>query len=535
MWPRFNLDFPEAQACPAKLNIAEVLVDGNVMMGRGCKAAILCEDKTITYAELQLMVNRLGNALKSLDVKVGDRVLLRLANTPDFIVSHLATQKIGAVSVPIHPLWRAKEISYIVNDCEAKVLISTSQMLEEIEKIKDEIRTVKHIVVSGDEVKYPYVSFDSLMDDFKEATHLDPVRVDRDEIALLQYTSGTTGAPKGCMHTHREYLAVGACYAKKVLMSNERDVWGGPVSMVFSFGHNAFITDPFYCGAASSLLGDKKFEPALMFELIEKHRITVLCAVPTAYRAMVALKGERKKYDLRSLRVCITAGEHCLPSLYMDIKELFGCEVLNHIGCTELHHAFLSAKFGQVKPGSLGLPLPGYTVEILDEENKKLPPNEIGYLAVIGPTGTRYWKNPEKQVEAVKGGWNYTGDLAYKDEDGFFWYVSRCDDIIKTAAYRVSPDEVEEILMKHPAVAECGVIGAPDPERGEIVKAFVVLRPGYTPDDKLNEEIRNFVKNFIAPYKAPREIKFVPELPKTETGKLKRAALRKIALKDLGL
>jgi 2-aminobenzoate-CoA ligase len=507
------------------------LVDENVRRGVGGKVAILCEDQRITYSELQLMVNRFGNALKSLGVEVGDRVMLRLPNIPEFIVSQFAVQKIGAVSVPVHTLWRAKELCYIANDCEAKVLITTPQLIEEVEKAKDEMKTIKHIIIVNGEVSHPYMAFNELIESYKGATDLDAIRVDQDEIALLQYTSGTTGPPKGCIHTHRDYLAVGECFAKKVLMSDERDVWGGPASMVFSLGHNALISDPFYCGAASSLMGERRFDPTFMFELIEKHRITILCAVPTAYRAMIAQKEERGKHDFSSLRVCVTGGEHCPPSLYLEIKDFFGVEVLNHIGCTEMHHAFISARFGQVKPGSLGLPVPGYEVKVFDDYGKELPPNEIGHLAVIGPTGTRYWKRPEKQAESVKDGWNYTGDLAYKDADGYFWYVSRSDDIIKTAAYRVQPHEVEDALTKHPAVAEAAVIGAPDPERGQIVAAFVVLKPNFQPNDALKEEIKSFAKSQIAPYKAPREVEFVKELPKTETGKIKRSELRKCELK----
>lgn len=526
-WPRFKFDFPEAQLWPAKLNVAEFLVDRNIERGLGEKTAVLHEDKRITYGELQRLMNSFGNALKSLGVEPSDRVMLRLPNVPEFLISHLATQKIGAVSVPVHPLLRAKEISYIAADCEAKVLITTAQLIEEVAKARDGLKTVNQIVVVNGEADFPHVAFEDLMEKFKNATKLEAVHVDPDEVALLQYTSGTTGNPKGCIHTHRDYLAVGECYARKVLMSNEADVWGGPASIVFSLGHNALISDPFYCGAASSLVGDKRFDPAYMFELIERHRITVFCAVPTAYRAMVAEREERKKYDFSSLRVCVTGGEHCPPSLYHDIKEFFGCEVLNHIGCTEMHHAFISARFSQVKPGSLGLPVPGYDVRVFDDDGRELPPNEAGHLVVVGPTGTRYWRKTDKQTESVRGGWNYTGDVVYRDEDGFFWYVSRSDDIIKTAAYRVSPHEVEETLTKHPSVAEAAVVGLPDPERGQVVAAFVVLKPNFKPSGELEEDLRNFVKTSLAPYKAPRVIKFVAELPKTETGKIKRSALRK--------
>lgn len=529
MWPKFKLDFPEAQRWPAKLNIAEVLVDENVKKGRSEKVAILHEDQRITYRELQLMVNQFGNALKSLGVEVGDRVMLILPNIPEFIVSNLAAQKIGAVSVPAYALLRAKEISYIANDCEAKVLVTTHQLTEEVEKVRDGLKTIKHVIVTKakpNEVRSPYIAFNDLIGKFKDATDLNPVRVDQDEIALLQYTSGTTGPPKGCIHTHRDYLAVGECYAKKVLMSSDKDVWGGPVSMAFSFGHNGLLTDPMYCGAASSMVGDRRFEPTFMFELIEKHKITVFCAVPTAYRAMVSLKEERGRYDFSSLRVCITAGEHCPPSLYWEMKNFFGCEVLNHMGCTELHHAFISARFGHVKPGALGLPVPGYDARIFDDYGRELPADEVGHLVVVGPTGTRYWRREKEQAESVKDGWNYTGNLAYKDADGHFWFVSRSDDIIKTAGYRVAPQEVEEVLTEHPAVVEAGVVGIKHPERGQIIKAFIVLRPNFQPSDDLKEEIKTFVKSRIAPYKVPREVEFVAELPKTETGKIKRVELR---------
>jgi len=536
MWPEFKLDFPEAQAWPRLMNIAEVLVDDNVKAGRGDKPAYLYGDRRITYRELQRMVNVFGNALKSLGVGVGDRVMLRLPNIPEFPVSSLAAQKIGAVSVCTFALLRAREVSYIANDCEAKVIVTTPELLGEVEKAKGELKTVKHVILAGakpSEVKEPYLAFDDLMERFKDRVELEPVRVDWDEVALLLYTSGTTGPPKGCIHTHRNYLAIADCYAKKVLKATEDDVWGGAVTMAFSYGHTGLLGNPLRHGAAASLYGPGRFDPLALFSLIEKHRISVLYSVPTAYRAMVALKEERKRFDFSSLRVCVTAGEPCPPSLYHEIKEFFGCEVLEHIGSTELLDGFISSQFGRVKPGSAGLPVPGYEVKVFDDEGKEVPAGEVGHLALKGPVGIRYWRRPEKQAEYVKGGWNYTGDMGYLDEDGFFWYVSRSDDIIKTAAYRVSPHEVEEALTKHPAVAEAAVVGVPDPERGQAVKAFVVLKPGYEPGDKLAEELKGFVKDLIAPYKAPRHVEFVAELPKTETGKVRRTELRKRELEKL--
>ncbi|MEM2728731.1 MAG: AMP-binding protein, partial [Candidatus Bathyarchaeia archaeon] len=260
LWPIIKLDFPEAKNWPQKLNIAEILVDENVRLGRDKKTAILHENQAITYGELQLSVNRFGNALKSLGMEIGDRVIICLPNIPEFIISHLAVQKIGCVSVPIHPLLRAKELSYIANNCEAKTIIAGPQIIGELEKSRNELKTIKHIIlvkVGYEEFKFPFLSFDEVMEEFKDKIFLKAVHVDQGEIALLQYTSGTTGLPKGCIHTHRDYLVAGECFAKKLMMSNENDVWGGPVSLAFSFGHNSMITNPMYTGGSSSLFGDR--------------------------------------------------------------------------------------------------------------------------------------------------------------------------------------------------------------------------------------------------------------------------------------
>lgn len=536
MWPDFRLDFPEARQWPKVMNIAEVLVDDNVRAGRGDKPAYLYGERKITYSELLRAVNVFGNALKSLGVGVGDRVVLRLPNIPEFPISCLAVQKIGAVSVCTFPLLRAKELSYICNDCEAKVIVTTPDLLSEVEKAKEELKTIKQVIVASaktGEVGDQYIVFDDLIDSFKDSVELSPVRVDYDEAALILYTSGTTGPPKGCIHTHREYLAVADCYAKKVLRSNENDVWGGAVSMAFAYGHTGFLANPLRHGAAVSLYGPGRFDPHTLFSLIEKHRVTILYAVPTAYKLMVAEEETRKCFDFSSLRVCVTAGEPCPPSLYEKIKNYFGCEVLEHLGSTEMFNGFISSQFSGVKPGSAGLPVPGYEIKIFDDNGMEVPRGVVGHLAVKGPVGIRYWKRPDKQTEYVKNGWNYTGDIGYIDEEGFFWYIGRSDDIIKTAAYKVSPYEIEEILINHPAVAEACVIGVPDPERGQSIKAYIVLKTGYDPTDKLAEELKSFVKSNIAPFKTPRYIEFVTNIPKTETGKVRRHELKEAETKRL--
>jgi len=526
MWPEFKLDFPEAEKWPEKLNVTQFLIDKNIIEGRGDKTAILHGSQRITFNELYEMVCSFSRALKSLGVEYGDRVILRLPNIPEFVICHLAAQRIGAVSVPIFPWYRAREIAYVANDCEAKVFVTLSGLIKDVQEIQSELRTVKHLIVVDNEkdgVDEKYLSFSGLMERFRGKSESEAVRLHQDEMALLLYTSGTTGRPKGCIHAHREYLAVAECYFGKVVLLSDKDICGGPSSLAFAFGHGSLLA--LYFGGAVSLYGNRKFEPNLMFRLIEEHGITVLLAVPSAYRAMVTCRDEARHYDFSSLRVCISAGEHLPASLYEEVKGLFGCEVLNGLGTTELMHIFISNRIGAVKPGSLGLPVPSYEVKVLDDAGRELYSNQIGHLAVKGPTGIRYWRRDDEQAKYVKHGFNYTGDLAYIDEDGFFWFVGRGDDIIKTAGYRVSPQEVEEILAKHSAISEVAVIGKPHPELGQIVKAFVVLKPGFKPSAELERDIISFVKASMAPYKAPREIKFIDELPKTPTGKIRRKEL----------
>ncbi|MEM3162517.1 MAG: acyl-CoA synthetase [Candidatus Bathyarchaeia archaeon] len=524
MWPEFKLDLPEAKNWPAKLNITEMLIDKNIFRGMGEKTAILHEDQRITFNQLRSMVDSFGSALKFLGVEPQDRVIIRLPNTPEFVVSHLAVQKIGAVSVPAFPLYKAGEIEYIANNCEAKIVITAHDSAGEVVETRGRLQTVKHIILVGDDAKNDKcnLKFSRLIQEFSDS-RLNATRMDLDDVSLLLYTSGTTGLPKGCIHTQRDYLAIGECYFKRVLLLNENDVCGGPASLAFAFGHGMLLS--LYFGGAISLYGNRKFEPTHMFGLIEKHGITVLFAVPSAYKAMLTRRSEGDRHKFSCLRTCISAGEHLSPSLYTEIRQFFGCEVLNGIGTTELLHIFISARFGSVKPGSLGTPVPYYDVRIVNDEGVELPPSKVGYLAVKGPVGARYWRRNDEQAKYVKYGFNYTGDLAYKDEDGFFWFMGRDDDLIKTAGYRVSPQEVEDILSRHPAVFEAAVIGKPDPERGQIVKAFVVLKPGVNPCSALYNELISFVRSYLAPYKTPREIEFADSLPKTLTGKVKRKEL----------
>ena len=527
--PRINplSEFP----CPQKLNLSNYLLDKNIDERKSNKCAILYKDKKITYENLRIMVNKLGNSLKDLGIKNGSRVLIRTPNIPEFIVANLATQKIGAITVPTMMLLKAREISHIANNTEAKAMITSSNLINEVEKASGSLKTIKNIIVIGEEAegldKRDYLPYEELVNKGNEK--LEAVNIDHDDVALIFHTSATTGPSKGCIHTPEGVLWASYSYGKYCLQVKEDDVIGGHPTMAFTYGYAGLAIIPFLFGVSSSLLADR-FTPEKMFETIDKHRITILYSVPTAYRMMLnAIPDAEKKYDLGSLRILVTGGETMGALLFHKLKKMLPhVEILEQIGLTEAFHAICSSRPGKVKPGSMGIEILGYTVRIFDDNGKECLPKDHGYLAFRGPVGCRYWRSPEKQRESVKKGWNYTGDIAWRDEDGFFWFVSRIDDIIKSAAYHVAPHEVEQVLMEHPAVLESAVIGAPDPSRGQRVKAFIVLREGYKPSRDTAEKLKNFVRGKIAAYKAPDKIEFVNEIPKTETQKVRRAELRKV-------
>lgn len=516
--------FPEVP-WSQKLNLSKYLIDRNVEGGRGNKIAILYEDRKITYDELEMLINKFGNSLNDVGIRNGDRVLLRAPNIPEFIVGNFAIQKIGAITVPVMVLLKARTVIRIANQTEAKAIVVHSEFMDEVEKAKGSFETIENILVIGGKAEElrekGYLSYEELAE--KGGDKLEGVDIDCDEVTVIHYTSGTTGLPKGCIHTPSSMLGTTYFFAKDGLHIREDDVIGGFPTMAFTFGHGGLSVIPFLFGATTSLI--KMFTPEKMLETIDKHKISILFSVPTAYRKMLEAI---PKYDLSSLRVLATAGEAMEPSLYNNLKKLLPqVGICEHLGCTEAFHAICSAKPGKAKPGSFGVPVTGFEVKIFDDKGRECPPRKHGHFAFIGPTGFRYWRSPEEQKKAVRNGWNYTGDIAYKDEDGFFWFVSRHTDTIKSAAYRISPYEVEKTLAEHPAIFETACIGAPDPVKGEIVKAFITIKEGCEPSDELANELKEFVERRIGKFKVPRKIEFVKELPKTETGKILRRELRR--------
>ncbi len=525
LWPTRIYNLPELAAYPERFNPTEELLDKGVAAGRGERVALLFEDQRITYAQLLGQANKLGNALRELGVSEGDRVLLRTPTIPPAIAANFAVLKLGAVITPISPLFSRTEIAHVANDSEAVAIIVHAALVGEVEAARENFKTLRHIIVVGGEPaelkSKGYKLYGELL--ASGGATLAPVRRARTDLAVLLYTSGTTGRPKGTAHLVEETLIVPDTFGKHGWRITENDVVGGSAPLAFGAGYSTFATIPMRFGAAASLIA--KFEPDKMFETIQKHRITVLSLAPTAYRKMLQLPDAEKKYDLSSLRVCTGGGESLTAPTYHAWKEKFGMEIFEGLGTTEMMYVFVSNVVKmRARPGAFGQVVPGYEIRVIDEEGRDAPPGQIGHFIARGPTGTLYWRDPEKQRHAVTpDGWNRVGDYVYFDEDGYFWFISREDDVIKSSAYRIGPEEIESTLATHPAVADVGVIGVPDELRGQIAKAFVVLKPGAK---ATSEELIEHCRDKIATYKLPREVVFVNELPRTPTGKLLRRVLR---------
>ncbi len=525
LWPTRVYTLPEFAAYPARINPTEELLGKAVAAGRGERVAVLFEDQRLTYNQVLTQANKFANALRDLGVNEGDRLILRTPNIPPALVANFAILKLGAVCTPTSPLFSRAEIAHVANDSEAVAIIVSSALLGEVEAARDSLQTVKHIIVVGGDAAEAkakgFLPYGELLQS-GDAT-LDPVLRQREDVALLLYTSGTTGRPKGTVHFVEELLIVPDSFGKYGWRVTENDVIGGSAPLAFGAGYSSYATIPFRFGAAASLIA--KFDPEKMFDTIQKHRISILTLAPTAYRKMLQLPDAEKKYDLSSLRVCTGGGESLTAPTYHAWKQKFGLEIFEGLGTTEMMYVFASNVVSRkAKAGSFGQAVPGYELKVIDEEGKDAKAGNIGHFVARGPTGTIYWRDPDKQRHATTSdGWNRAGDYVTIDEDGYFWFVSREDDIIKSSGYRIGPEEIEVTLATHPAVADVGVIGVPDELRGQIAKAFVVLKPGQS---LTSEELIAFCKGQIATYKLPREVVIVNELPRTPTGKLLRRVLK---------
>ena len=516
-WPEFIFSRHELQYLP-RLNCVANFLDRWVEQGRGDAPCIFSPGVDYTYRELQQLVNRIANVLVGeLGLVTGGRVLLRSANNPMMVATYLAVLKAGGIVVATMPLLRAKELAYPIQKAKIALALCDGKLNDEMEKARATASELERIVYWGSDQPG---SLEALIADASpEFTAVDTAS---DDICLIAFTSGTTGEPKGTMHFHRDMLAVCDGYAKNVLRAKSEDRFIGSAPLAFTFGFGGVLF-PMHIGASFVVL--EKAGPDDLPVAIERYKATVCFTAPTSYRAMI---GKIGSHDISSLRKCVSAGETLPKGTFDAWLKATGIKLMDGIGATEMLHIFISAVEDEIRPGATGKPVPGYEAKIVDDEGHDVPAGTMGRLAVRGPTGCRYLAD-ERQRKYVRNGWNVTGDTYVMDDDGYFWYQSRSDDMIVSAGYNIAGPDVEAALLTHQAVAECGVVGAPDEARGMVVKAYVVLVSGVTGDAALATELQEHVKREIAPYKYPRAIEFVTQLPKTETGKLKRFALRQIA------
>ncbi|MDP1584947.1 MAG: benzoate-CoA ligase family protein [Bradyrhizobium sp.] len=520
-WPELVLDRPEFQY-PDYLNAAVELTDRMVEQGFGDHVALIGNGRQRTYKELTDWSNRLAHALvENYGVKPGNRVLIRSGNNPALVAAWLAATKAGAVVVNTMPMLRAGELTKIVDKAEIGLALTDSRIADELVACAKTSRFLKQ-VVNFDGTSNHDAELDRVA--LSKPVRFDAVRTGRDDVALLGFTSGTTGEPKATMHFHRDLLIVADGYAREVLKVTPDDVFVGSPPLAFTFGLGGLAIFPLRFGATATLL--ENAAPAEIVKIIETYKATICFTSPTAYRAMMAAMD--KGADLSSLRIAVSAGETLPAPVFDSWTKRTGKTILDGIGSTELLHIFITNRTGDAVAGSTGRPVSGYEAKIVDADMKELPPGTSGKLAVRGPTGCRYLAD-SRQSNYVRDGWNLTGDTFIRDEEGRFSFVARSDDMIVSSGYNIAGPEVEAALLGHAAVAECGVVGAPDEARGMIVKAYVVLAPGIDGDAALAAELQDHVKREIAPYKYPRAVEFVAQLPKTGTGKLQRFALRQMA------
>jgi 2-aminobenzoate-CoA ligase len=517
LMPHMDYGVLPGLAYPSRLNAAAELLDRRIAAGDGDRTVFHFPGGTWTYRQLLETANRIAHVLvDDLGIVPGNRVLLRGPNNPMMAACWFAVLKAGAVAVATMPLLRVRELTYIADKAKIRLALTDARVAAECEQAMK--------VAGGRAILFNYPEPDSLeaLMEGKPAT-FDNCDTAADDTAMIAFTSGTTGQGKGTMHFHRDILAACDCFPTYVLKADADDIFCGSPPLAFTFGLGGILLFPLRIGAATLLL--EQASPPHLLKGIEEHRATVVFTAPTAYRAMTDLV---KEHDVSSLRKCVSAGETLPKATFEKWKEATGLEIIDGIGSTEMLHMFISSSGAEIRPGATGKVVPGYEARVIDDEGNPVPPGTIGHLAVRGPTGCRYLDNLERQRIYVQNGWNLPGDSYIQDTDGYFWYQARTDDMIISGGHNISGPEIEAVLLDHPAVAECGVVGAPDEIRGNIVKAYVVLRAGVEPGPERVKELQDFVKAEIAPYKYPRAIEFLDSLPRTATGKLQRFRLREL-------
>jgi len=512
-WPNLiNLD---KLAYPEQLNCAKMLLDDAVASGYGDKVLIYSPAGNWTYRDIQKEANRIAHVLRDdLHMATGERVLLHGPNTPQMVACWFGILKAGGIVVATMPLLRSRELSIILDKAQVRLAISDFRTSDELRLALERVPCAQRVLTYGDGELEGLTKLKS--EDFET------LNTSAEDVALIAFTSGTTGMPKGTMHFHRDVMAICDAFPVSTLKANENDVFAGSPPLAFTFGLGGILLFPMRVHASTVML--EKAPPPELTKACQEFGVTVVFTSPTGYRFML---DNLKDYDLSKLRKCVSAGE-TLPKSTSDAWfEKTGIRIIDGIGSTEMLHIFISATEDEIRPGSTGKPIPLYEAKIIGPNGETLKDGEIGRLAVRGPTGCRYIAD-DRQKEYVVDGWNLTGDSYIRDSDGYYWFQARSDDMILSGGYNISGPEIEEALLCHPTVKECAVVASPDPMRGNIVKAFVVLRENAKACDETCHTLQDFVKQQIAPYKYPRAIEFVDALPKTENGKLQRFKLRQM-------
>lgn len=515
LWPEFVFELPEFRF-PDQVNCATVLLDERVRAGQGARTAIVAPHERWTYLQLLHQANRIAHVLvDDMGLVPGNRVLIASPNNPMMVACMLAAWKAGGIPVPTIALLRAGELSHVIDKARVTHALCDRRLAVEVEGARAHrpiLAQVRYFNDDGPE------SLEHLA--AAKPHEFDNVATAADDVGLIAFTSGTSGVPKGVIHCHRALLAICQGFPRHIVRHTQDDVVAGTPSIAFTFGLAGVFMVPLHYGGTTVLI--ERYTAESLLEAVGRYRVTVLYSVPVMYRAMAAIASH---YDLSSLRTCVSAGEHLPVATRTAWERATGVKIIDGIGSTEIGQIFISAAGADIRPGATGKVVPGYRATVLDAQGRPAPIGTIGRLAVKGPTGCRYLAD-ERQKTYVVDGWNVTGDAYCMDADGYFFYQARADDMIISAGYNIGGPEVENELLTHPAVAECAVVGWPDAERGQIVKAYVLLRLGYQAGPEMVAELQEHVKRSIAPYKYPRVIEFVDSLPRTHTGKLQRYKLR---------
>lgn len=523
-WPELRFDRPELQFA-AQVNAVQALFNGAFAAGHADRPLFRSDERTLSYAQAQAEVNRIANVLTvELGLVPGNRVLLRGGNSVAMALAWLATVQAGLVAVATMPLLRARELGAILQKAQPVLALCDVKLQDELKAALAADATTASLpmlVFNADQANVPH-SLEAMAK--RQCEHSAACPTAATDIALLAFTSGTTGTPKAAVHTHRDVLAACETWPRHVLRATPEDIVVGSPPLAFTFGLGGLLVFPMWAGA-SVYFPSVPYTPEGMVQLMARVGATICYTAPTFYRQMAAFA---KTHGIGNLRISVSAGEGLPDATRQLWKEATGLEMTDGIGATEMFHIFISSPPEAVRRGAIGQVVPGYLARVVSDDGEPLPVGEVGKLAVVGPTGCRYLDDA-RQTHYVKHGWNHPGDAFRMDADGYFFYQARTDDMIITAGYNVAGPEVEAALLEHPAVAECGVVGKPDEERGQIVLACVVLKPGHAGDATLVKALQDHIKHSLAPYKYPREVVFMAQLPRTETGKLQRFALRQQA------